>query len=694
MFLRCYVPVLISAAAHASLAFSPLSAQPVTFNDVAPTSGIAYQRSPSPTFDAFNALLADGKISFPNELIASPLKMRGAPGVALLDFDGDRDLDIFVTNGPGSANSLYANQLRETGALSFVDVAAVAGVAAPDMDASGVCFGDIDNDRDPDLFVLSVRSPNRLFENLGNGTFTDISGTSGLANQDRPSTSCAMGDVNNDGLLDIAVANAWDMSNLLPILVDPFGVTDHNQLLLNSGENQFVDVTQTSGFVTGEPAITWAVSIVDYDQDGDGDIIYADDQGAIPPTGATDPFLCAVCGGGGLSHGYIRIFENDGTGQFADVTEQAGTKQFGQWMGLAFADFNADGTLDIFASNFGDYGSQITGAPFGPGDQTSRWFLQDSGGSFSSPGVGALITSPFGWGVGAPDYDNDGDSDIIMNGGMDVQTFIDTPPTWALLNDGAATFTYDAAAFASSGQNIARTVNGQAIGDLNADGFVDVVTVSNADVPMGVPQVPYPVQFGAPHETEVFVPTTTVNTLPSGLPEFLWNGFEFANGSLAIEQNSASNRNRSITVRTLGSVGLLTDAVVNRDGIGAVVSVTPSGRRSATRPVLGGSSYASQDSLALTFGLGRRRFAEVDVLWPGGVRNRLYYAWRGERIVLPEIPCSYAGTWRNLGQYTRCVVGALHDLRRAGVISRQMSARLLVSAIRAYIEERRNGASG
>ena len=109
-----------------------------------------------------------------NDLFATPIKPRGAPGVAILDDDGDDDLDLYVTNGPGACNSLYANQLTERGQLTFVDVAATAGVCATEQDGTGVCFGDVENDGDEDLLVLGRMDPNRLFENRGDGTFADI----------------------------------------------------------------------------------------------------------------------------------------------------------------------------------------------------------------------------------------------------------------------------------------------------------------------------------------------------------------------------------------------------------------------------------------------------------------------------------------------------------------------------------------
>jgi len=315
--------------------------------------------------------------------------------VAILDYDGDGDLDIYVTNGPGAANSLYSNQLEETGQLTFVDVAEAAGVAATDQDSNGVSYGDIDNDGDHDLLVLGAGEANRLFENLGDGTFVDITAASGMGEDNRYSSSASMGDVNGDGWLDIVVANSFDWDNQIPINSEPFALNDHNQLFLNRGNNTFVDVSATSGienltgFGEGVPdggaTITWAIAMVDYDLDGDLDIIHADDQAAIP-----------IGELGGVDRGLLHVLQNDGTGNFTDVTASVNLNVPGGWMGLSFADFNADGNMDILGSNFGE----ISSNPVITFPASSRWFLGQDDGTFTDPGVGSLVATGFGWGNG------------------------------------------------------------------------------------------------------------------------------------------------------------------------------------------------------------------------------------------------------------------------------------------------------
>jgi hypothetical protein len=655
----------------------------ITFHDIATNggAGIDYRRVPSATNVAYDALKHQATYTF-TDLLATPDKARGSPGVALLDFNNDGALDIFVTNGPSGGNKLYKNLLTETGKLEFVDVATEAGVSALDMDATGVCYGDINNDGREDLYVLGRNEPNRLFIQNDDGAFTEGGPAAGVGGGAYNHTSCSLGDINGDGLLDIAVANTFDWSNQLAIVIEPFQLNQPNQLFLNLGDGHFSDVSDSSGFrdLAGLPlgvaTISWAIAMVDYDLDGNIDIIHADDQGAFPSAKY-----------GGINRGFIHLLHNDGSGFFTDQTVTAGTNKFGAWMGLAFGDFNSDGRLDLFATNFGDYGLTALPFPYQLGDFTSRWFLGGPKGTFTDPGVGDLRATPFGWGTSALDYDNDGATDVAFFGHIDVGLIIVTENPGVLLhNDGSANFTFDSNAFASTNYN-RREIFGSAAGDLNNDGFEDIVTVSGMDISDSVPLTRFPVSLPPNDYGSPFDPTAyfVEQFHPTGPGTFAWNGYEFPDGSLQVQINSANSGNGSVQVRTRGSVGVLAGGRVNRDGIGATVTFTPDNGHPVMKPIVGGSSFASADSLWGTFGLGHAEKGIVDILWPGGVRNRLYDVRNGEKLVFPEIPCSYDATEVDFTEYKTCIEGALNQLVAAKVIDKTGRSRFVSAAYRSLL---------
>jgi enediyne biosynthesis protein E4 len=662
----------------------------VTFTDIAAGdgAGITYRRAPTPEYVAIYDALKAQPIFLKSELPEIPFKDRGAPGVAILDYDSDGDLDIYATNGPGAANSLYSNRLRETGTVSFVDVAASAGVAASDQDSTGVCYGDLDNDDDPDLLVLGNMDPNRLYENRGNGTFRDISMASGVGNVSLGAMSCAMGDIDNDGRLDIAIVNGFDRSNQRPIFTVPYAENHPNQLLRNLGGNRFEDVSASSGFLDldlppGSPAraatISWAVAMVDIDLDGDVDIVHGDDSGQAAPV-----------------HGFVQLFENDGTGHFTNRTMERGLDRIGFWMGFSFADFNSDGRMDLFSTSVGNHFAPlaVTPAPdpsIPDNSFESTYFLQNADGTFTSgPDLVGSRHWDFGWGTSAIDYDNDADTDIVYHGGMDQGLFVLTTPGLIMENDGEANFSRDFMALAGSTNHVRRTVDGVATGDLDGNGFDDIVSVSEFDL-WGTP-----LTLAPPLESEFdvdayyvlnFTPVDPDETLGEA-DELRWTGVEFPHdGTLSVELNGGENRNRSVQIELMGSKGLIPSGRVNRDGIGAVIEFTPRKGEPVLHPVLGGSSYASQNSLIATLGLGRQRRGTLDVLWPGGVRNRLYDVKAGEMVRMPEIPCSYDSDL-SFRAYKRCVEKALGALIESGAIKGKMRCSLLSSALRAYREAR------
>ncbi len=651
----------------------------IAFTDIAASdgAGIIYRRGASAINATYDAFKRSQSTFTQAEIRTAPVKSRGAPGVAIFDFDLDNDLDIYVTNGPNRANSLYSNQLQERGEMRFIDVATTSVVGAFDQDSTGVCFGDIDNDGDADLLVLGNAEPNRLFENQGS-SFINITNSSGIGGGNLTSVSCSMGDINGDGLLDVAVGNIFDLTDPRALTSAPVQLNQHNQLFINQGNNRFNEEAASRGFLdvhlppgapAGAPTISWAIAMVDIDLDGDIDIIHGDDQGSIPP---------AVLGG--LDRGFVQVFENDGAGQFQNTTEARDLNQAGSWMGLSFADFDHSGTLDVFATNFGN---QLFAGLTGTTDRSrysedSRWFLQRNNGTFSDREDTGLIHSPFGWGTSAADYDNDGDSDIIYHGGLDAGIGVVTSPGIILTNDGQGRFNRDSNALANSTDHQRRSVHGMAVGDLNDDGFIDIVSVSNFDIQSGIPLFPISPLGNREFDRDGAV-VAAFNPANAQGTAFRWSGFVFDDGTLSVELNNGDNGNNWVVIDPLGTAGITSGGQVNRDGIGAVVRFTPNGMAPELRPILGGSSYASQDALIAYFGMGPATLGDVEILWPGGARNRLVNVRPGERITFPEIPCSIDDA--NDSDYETCVSEALDELVDAEILDEGERIRFLESAL-------------
>jgi len=650
----------------------------ITFFDIGldADAGIDYERHPSASA-AYFSQFEQQPLILDSELVASPLKSRGAPGVAVWDYDNDGDMDIYVTNGPGVPNGLYQNQYRENnGQVIFKELAISAGVDATSQDSSGVCYGDIDNDGDSDLMVLGNGHENRLFENNGDGSFNDITMASGVAGDRENSTACSMGDIDNNGLLDLVVANTFDMRTHDVIFNVGFEKSQHNVLYKNMGDNIFGDISRASGFNNnalmpatnnGLPTLSWAIAMVDYDLDGDIDIMQADDQGGFPGNAF-----------GGSDRGYIQLFENNGEGVFNNVTFERNLNKLGTWMGLAYGDFNRDGHLDVFVSNFGDSGLD------------SRWFFQTPGtkifmDSAESDGIFPL-GSVFGWGASAPDYDNDGDTDIIYHGGMQSTAVLVTNPGAVLNNNGVGQFSRDLGAFPARTHNpIRRNVQGLAVGDINNDGFTDVVSVSSFDIYDDTPFI-NGISGGEfafdSYEVEFF----KLLDAESGLLQ--WGGYVLPNGSLSVAINSASNGNNWTQLKLVGSIGITQAGRVNRDAIGAVIKVTRiSGEVISVQPVLGGASYASQDSLLLTVGMGQENQVNVEIIWPGGLVSKFFKVKKGERLIIPEIPCDASDQAQSFRDYLSCVIVSLQQLYAGRIVNSYDNLRfLMTNALRARLE--------
>jgi hypothetical protein len=267
--------------------------------------------------------------------------------VAWGDYDGDGDLDVYLTHGSYHSNQLFRND----GGGVFVD--ATSGPLG-DLDfASGVAWGDYDNDGDLDLYLAECFTANELFRNDGGGTFVDVTG--GPLGDAGCGMGVVWGDFDNDGYLDIYLANDGSA----------------NKLFRNDGGGNFVD--STSGPL-GDAGSSSTVACADYDNDGDLDIYLVNFGSAN------------------------RLLRNDGGLVFVDVTSGP-LGDAAQGKGVAWGDYDNDGDMDLYFAN------QYTG---------NKLLRNDGGGTFVDVTSGPLADGGNGKGVAWGDYDNDGDLDLFL----------------------------------------------------------------------------------------------------------------------------------------------------------------------------------------------------------------------------------------------------------------------------------------
>lgn len=308
---------------------------------------------------------------------------QGIRGVAWGDYNGDGCVDLLLTGAGGIG--LLANRCDGSG--KFSDRTSAAGLSGPE-NAWGVAWADYDNDGDLDFYVASGSgrsaaearnggSPNALYRNNGDGTFTDIAIAAGV-DDPASSTGASWADYDNDGDLDLFVANRVSTE------VSP---TTSDRLFRNNGDHTFTNMAFVLGVAGKQFGQSFMGVWIDYDRDGDQDLYVA------------------------VDFDNDRLYRNDGGTAFTNVTKDAGIVGPEHGMGIAVGDLNGDGCLDIFSTN----NSQLDDAEHGP----SALYLNNCDGTFrnAATDAGILDRRVVEWGPNFIDFDNDGDLDLAISAG-------------------------------------------------------------------------------------------------------------------------------------------------------------------------------------------------------------------------------------------------------------------------------------
>jgi enediyne biosynthesis protein E4 len=536
---------------------------PIVFQDIAAKAGLA----------SWKHLMGTPAKQFILETVGS--------GVALLDYDNDGWLDIYLVNGStfdalsGKSTPPHAALFHNNHDGTFTDVAAKAGITN-DRWGFGAVVGDYDNDGWPDIYVSNF-GKNRLYHNNHDGTFTDVAEKAGVT-LGNWSTGATWGDYDGDGRLDLFVPGYvhFDLSDLtkgtditsvafcnfrgVPVMCGPHGLRgEPDHLFHNNGDGTFTDVSVRAGVADTNAYFGLASIFVDINGDGRLDLLVADDS----------------------TPNYLYLNKGDGTFEDASYASGYALNESGREtasMGIAVGDYTHNGLLDLYNTTFSDDYNPL--------------YRNDGDANFTDiayqAGI-AEVTIPFlGWGTSFFDYDNDGWLDLfVVNGHVYPQ--VDRQnwgTTWAerplLFHNQNGKLTLVPAV---EGTGLAKVAvsRGMAYGDLFNDGHIDVV-VNNLDST--------PSLFRNVVDTP---PATAV--LPAGTsipPPNHWIAFKLIGGPKS-----------------------------PRDAVGAVIYLTANGFRQRADAFAGGS-YASSSDQRPHFGLGAAtKIDAIEIRWPDGTKQQL-----------------------------------------------------------------------
>jgi len=491
-------------------------------------------------------------------------------GVAIFDFDQDTHPDIFFVNGSrlgGFANRKPTNLLyRNLGDGTFRDVTQSAGLSRTGW-GQAACVGDYDNDGKTDLLV-TYYGENVLYRNLGDGKFSDVSEPAGIRNPGRWNSGCSFWDYDRDGDLDLFVANYLDFKDAthyepgsgpncrwkgMAVMCGPMGLkTSQNMLYRNNGDGTFSDVSAAAGVSKTTGCYGFMPVTIDFDQDGWPDLFVACDS---------TPNL---------------LYRNNQNGSFAEIGMETGVavNEDGKEqasMGVAVGDYDRDGFLDLFVTNFSE--------------DTPALYRSSRDHTFTDATYRAklgLNTQFLSWGTAFADLDQDGWKDLFIVSGH-VYPEVDSHPSETSYRQRRSVYRnlangsfQDISTQAGPAILAKKASRGLAFEDLDHDGSLEAVVVN-------------------------------LNEAPSLL------------------KNQAKDKGNWVILQLEGSRS-------NRSAIGARVQLTTEGGIQ-TDEIRSASSFYSSNGLRLHFGLGGKPDIEkIEVFWPSGARQAFGNV-RGNRVI-------------------------------------------------------------
>lgn len=485
-------------------------------------------------------------------------------GVAMFDYDGDGFVDLYFVNGaklddpmppgkePDKSDPRFWNRLyHNNGDGTFTDVTEKAGVRGRGY-GMGVATGDYDNDGRADLYVTNF-GRNILYHNNGDGTFTDVTEKAGVAGSGWSSSACFV-DYDRDGWLDLIVTRymEWDFAKNLWCgprepgyrgYCHPESFKKVTHLVFhNNGDGTFTDVSKECALGT-VPGYGLGIAFNDYDRDGWPDILIANDN--VPE----------------------QLFHNLRNGKFEEVALREGLaydedgRTF-SGMGTDFNDYDNDGWPDVVVG-------ALANEKYALFKNRKGAFEYASGRS----GLARISSLHSGWGLKLIDYDNDGWKDLFVAQGHVMDNISLSSPSlkylepMMLLKNNKGVF-QDVSARSGEALGVPRASRGVAFGDLDNDGFPDVV----------------------------------VSCL---------------NGPAVILHNTGGNGSHWLLVNTVGTTS-------NRDGIGARIRLIGESGFEQYGIVTTAGSYQSANDKRVHFGLGQDKRAKlVEILWPSGIEQRI-----------------------------------------------------------------------